>query len=303
MLGIARGWFEDRVVDRDIFEARVFALQNGRVFRGPDAFGDAHHGGVRFGQVTPKSFDECGEPPEEHAGIPEIAAGSDVFAGQRQRRLLRKAANGIGAFLGKCGGLPAVARSSFDVAVAGFRARRRDSQDDEGIGLSGDSQGGANDLAIAGGLGDEVVGGQDSHKRIATGLFPQQMRSGKSNGRCGIAADGLDQGVLRGNLPQLAAHRIGLLVVGYGPNAGSGKERGKALKGLLEHRFLPDDVQQLLGRTGAAARPETGAASAREDDGVRRRRRRLHWRRTAERCDSLAPFSASSRESCCRSGT
>ena len=45
-------------------------------------------------------------------------------------------------------------------------------------------------------------------------------------------------------------------------------ERAQASDGLLQHGVRADDIQELLGRAGAAAGPEAGAAASGENYGV-----------------------------------
>src|ERR1700751_4019477 len=64
-------------------------------------------------------FKKCGDTPEKHPRIPEIAARSHVSLRQRQRRLLREAPHGKRAD-------PQRARANsaaFDVTVTGFWPR------------------------------------------------------------------------------------------------------------------------------------------------------------------------------------
>ena len=96
------------------------------------------------------------------------------------------AGNALGAFArSPCG---------FDVAESGVGPRGRDAQADQRAGLRGDFESGANDVAIARGLRDDVIGGENGHQRVGR-RGPQKMNGGKADGGCGVAADGFGEDV------------------------------------------------------------------------------------------------------------
>ncbi len=97
--GITRGWLEQGVIDRNIFQARIFATKRRRVTGCADCFRKAHQRRMRFGQMMLETFKESGDTPEKHSRIPEITSRGDVPAGQLQGRLLCESTNGIGTIV------------------------------------------------------------------------------------------------------------------------------------------------------------------------------------------------------------
>ncbi len=133
--------------------------------------------------------------------------------------------------------------------------------------------------------------------------FAEQVNRREADGGRGVPARPVrkERGV--GRRAELAAHGGGLLGVGDGPHARGGKERGEARDGLLQHRAAADDVEQLLRRARAAARPEARAASAGEDHGVRFDLCAAHGNTAPASAASLTPRAARSRSSAAKSGT
>ena len=83
-----------------------------------------------------------------------------------------------------------------------------------------------------------------------------------------VASNGFGENVCSIQPRQLFADGGGLLVVGDDPEMRSREDRREALDGLFEHGLAADDIEQLLWRARAAARPEARAASSGENDGV-----------------------------------
>src|SRR5208282_2468898 len=155
---------------------------------------------------------------------------------------------------------------AFDVAVAGFGAGGRDAEDDEIFTTRGDIESGAEDAAEAFGIGDEMIGGEDGHEGLR--IVMDEVESGESDGRGGVASHGLGQDVGGGAAGDHFSHGAYLLGNGDRPEARIGNYGEQAFDGLLEHGGAADDIQELFGRAHAAARPEAGAAATGENDGV-----------------------------------
>src|ERR1700675_2461122 len=64
------------------------------------------------------------------------------------------------------------------------------------------------------------------------------------------------------------ADRGRLFDVGDRPDVVGANERAEASDGLLEHGVRADDIEELLGRAGAAAGPEARAAASGENNCV-----------------------------------
>ncbi len=94
------------------------------------------------------------------------------------------------------------------------------------------------------------------------------MHGSERDGCGGAAADRLGEDVFAGGCWQVLANGCGLFRVGDGPDAFSRNKWFEARDGLLQHGVRADDIEQLLGRAGAAARPEASSAASGEDYSV-----------------------------------
>src|ERR1700676_5317880 len=94
------------------------------------------------------------------------------------------------------------------------------------------------------------------------------VNSGKRDGCGGTATDRFGENVFTGGWRQVLANGGGLLAVGDGPDTFSRDKRFQTHDGLLPHGVCAEDVEQLLGCAGAAARPEAGSATSGEDYSV-----------------------------------
>jgi hypothetical protein len=94
------------------------------------------------------------------------------------------------------------------------------------------------------------------------------MYGSKGDGRGSTAADRFGENVFTRGCRQLLTNGCGLFRVGDGPDALSGDNWLQARDGLLQHGVRTDDVEKLLGCTGATARPEAGSAASGEDYSV-----------------------------------
>ncbi len=111
-----------------------------------------------------------------------------------------------------------------------------------------------------------MIGGEDAHKSM--GIERVEDVGGEADGGGGVALGGLGQDLAAGNFGQLTDDDIAKVVVGEHPDAVGRDEGDEAVDGGLDKGAVADDVEHLLGEALAAARPEAGAASAGEDEGV-----------------------------------
>ena len=112
-----------------------------------------------------------------------------------------------------------------------------------------------------------MVGGKHGHERVAFAACAQ-MNRGEADRGGGVAADRLGEDVRCGDARQLLRTAAACSALVTTQTAVGRKQRRKARDGLLEHGLLADDIEQLLRRARAAARPEARAAASGEDDGV-----------------------------------
>ena len=126
---------------------------------------------------------------------------------------------------------------------------------------------GADDHAIALGIRDVMVGGKNGEQSIAARGVAHVER-GQCDGGGGVAADGFGEHATSRGSGQLLAYFGGLLGVGDRPDSFRRNEGPQTRDGLLQHGVFADDIEELLGRARAAARPEAGAAASGENDGV-----------------------------------
>lgn len=158
------------------------------------------------------------------------------------------------------------ARSAFDIAVAGFGARRRDTEDYELAGRGGVPKRSAKYGAISCDVCDIGVGRKDCHQGVA--MFVGEVNCGEGDGRGSVAAGGLDENVRSGDAGNLAACRSGLSGISYDPTMAFGKNRDEARDGFAQHGLTARNVQELLGRMSAAARPEACSAASGQENGA-----------------------------------
>jgi hypothetical protein len=202
-------------------------------------------------------------PPHEHAGVPEEATAGEVGVGPGAVGLLVEPLGAIGARPGALDLLP-----QLDVAVTRFGVTRADADGDQDVVAACQLDGPAHGGAEAGDVGDGVIGGDADHHRVL--LAPQdQLRRQRDAGR-GIAADGLEDEVRRGDPRRLPPRQGGLIGAGHDQGPARGTEAAEALRRLLEHRPSPQDGQELLGPRPSARRPEARALAAGHDDRIGR---------------------------------
>src|ERR1700751_811861 len=148
---------------------------------------------------------KCGDTPEKHPRIPEIAERSHVSLRQRQRRLLREAPHVKRAD-------PQRARANsaaFNVTVTGFWPRGWNSHDNQVSWRLRQLDRCSNELSIALGFGYVAVGRQDGHHRIAA-LMCDVYRS-ETNGSRRVAAKRFSQNMRGWHSAHFSTHRSCLL--------------------------------------------------------------------------------------------
>jgi len=250
------GTLENGVIHGDVFEFGINGAKFLFVLACANERGDFFHFGVRRGQVPFEIFEKRFHAPEEHSGVPmEIAVG-DVEFGDFQGRLFREAAHSID---GKSAGFKSVTHL-FDITEASFGMRWRYSENDHAAAGTRDIKSGGNDLKVFCGLRDVVIGGEHSHQRVGI-CCVANVKGGESDGGGSVATEWFGENVFARRGWKLFLEGGGLFGVGHAPDAIGWDERAKASDGLLEHGLLAEDVEELLGRFGAASRPETSAAA------------------------------------------
>ena len=225
--------------------------------RGGDLFEQRRHRRL----VLADGAGEGARAPEKDPPVPRVIAGGDKLLGVRAVRLLGKALDAAGRN-SAAGGL-VEGCAEFDVAVAGLRARRRNSQHDDALTAGGQLDAGANDLGEAGQIADDVVRGKDADDGVGCGGL-EQKRSQRARWR-GVACGRLAEDVGSRDLRQLTSDRLVEQRVGDDPDVVCRGERQQTVEGLLDHGAVPVKGEHLLGTSLAAARPEACTAAAGQD--------------------------------------
>ena len=99
-------------------------------------------------------------------------------------------------------------------------------------------------------------------------MIVREVNGGEADGCGSVAADRFGENVRRWNAAKFAADGQGLFDVGDCPEIARREKRREARNRLAQHGFVAGDIQKLLGRARAAARPEARAAPAGEKDGA-----------------------------------
>jgi hypothetical protein len=115
-----------------------------------------------------------------------------------------------------------------------------------------------------------AVGREHSHERVA--MFVHQVNSSKPYGGRGVAARGLGKHVRRRKFAQLAFHGRGLLGIRNNPGVAWLEKRRKTRHRFAKHGLRPDNVEKLLRRAFAAARPEARSTPPGKKDSAGRER-------------------------------
>ena len=111
-----------------------------------------------------------------------------------------------------------------------------------------------------------MIGGHDDHGAVR--VFLADDPGGQPNARRRVAWAGLGDDVLRGDSRELSAGLLGLVGTGDDHDPLPGHQRLDPGHGLLEHRRVAVEAEQLLGPIAAALGPEPSAAASRHDDRV-----------------------------------
>ncbi len=161
--------------------------------------------------------------------------------------------------------------TTLDIAVAGVGTDRLDAERDQPAFLRGGHAAHHGAMEI-GGRGDDVVGRLDQHQRI--GVARQQPQRGGGDRRAGVARRGLEQDGLRldADLLQLVVDQEAMLFVANEKRRGEADIDQSARRGVLQHRALRRQLQQLLGIRRARQRPQARSRATRQDDGMDLRR-------------------------------
>src|SRR6516162_3155365 len=179
-----RSFFEDGVIHRYVLQASVDPLQLRRVTSPRDVLCKLLHGLVRRWQKPPEGLQKCRNAPEEHSGIPLIHSGRQVFLGLQKLRFFGETSNREDS--------KAAPRNrrfpAFDVAEAGVRPRRRDSEHRHSAGLPDNLQCHANDLPESSRFGNVVVGREHRHQGLTPCYLPY-VDGGKRDRRRSISSE------------------------------------------------------------------------------------------------------------------
>ena len=220
---------------------------------------------MRLWKKASQILEEGGNPPKEHPGVPVIVASGKVFLRQLQFGFLRESPNGKNgeAFGSDRGPRP------FDVAKPRLRPSWRDAQHYHSPRFASRVEGGVNNLQKFLRLLDVVISGEHCHQRVAA-CHMTQVNGREPHRHCGVPPQRLNQHAFTRGCGNLFAYGSGLFGSRDRPDALGGNQRLQTRDGLLEHGVLVDDVQKLLRRARAAARPETSAAAPCQDHRVNR---------------------------------
>lgn len=261
--GVGAEFFHDGVVDGI------------RRAGGEGVFGDADevaialavgNGGFAGGGHVGLEAGECLEPDagahHEDAGVPQVLAAGDVFGG----------AGGVGLFdkgveLAGAGGTGHEAAGA-QVSVAGFCPVGDDAEGDECAGF-GLGQAFAHGGEEGGGVGDDLVGRH--HQQDGVAPFLGGDEGGELHGGGGVAAHGLEHDAVCAfaDLAQLLGNDEAVFFVGDDDGAGGfNAETVEPARGDLQQGFGAGERQELLGVGFAGGRPQAGAGTTGEDDGL-----------------------------------
>ncbi len=122
--------------------------------------------------------------------------------------------------------------AALDVTEAGVAVGGDDAEGDEGIGLLADDvEGGADGFLESGDRLDDVVGGDDGHHGVF--VFGEEDTGGEADGVGGVAADGLAEEIVLGQLGEIFEHAIAMGGGGADVDALGREEAAEALVGEL----------------------------------------------------------------------
>ena len=188
------GLLHHAVIDRDVFAERE-GFGELRVEIGMAEGGQARKQGRGFRQVMAQRVEDSGRFPEKHAGIPVEIPGGDKFLGLGKFWLFAELGDGGGGEFAafRAGG-------KFDVAVAGFGPAGFDSQNGD-LAVYRGAEGGFEKGGVAGGVADDVVGGEDAED--GTGVEGMKDVRGEADGGRGVALGRFGDDLRGGNRGEL----------------------------------------------------------------------------------------------------
>ena len=213
-----------------------------------------------FGRCRRSASSSTPVAPEEHAGVPEEAAGCYVASRLGGIGLLVETPHRHGGGVAGFG-----AAGELDVPVAGLGPARLDRHGHQVAGCRA-LEGRLHDPAVCTGFADHVVGGEDAHDRLRVERV-QNMRRQPDGGR-GVALRGFGQNLLRRHGRELPDDDVAQVVVGQHPDALRRNHGRQAVHGGLDQGPFSHHVQHLLGGALPAPRPEPRAAAPGENQPV-----------------------------------
>ncbi len=113
---------------------------------------------------------------------------------------------------------------------------------------------------------DEMICRQHNHHCLTDTLM-EHLRS-EADRRSGISAERFDENILCRQCGQLTPHLIRLLCAGDHEYVFLGHNRIEPIDGVLNHRTIADDFEQLLRRMFAATRPEPRTDTTGNNQGI-----------------------------------
>lgn len=263
------GVFEQGEVDGDAFYLGVFGGQGAGEAGGTGGggFEPAVAGLVHGGLMRLEALGDGDKGPDEHAGVPAVLSGLEVFEGGVVIGLLLEP---FGAVEDGFVGFGALGRrergADTDIAVAGGGFGGLDADGDDDLAAAGEVEGVGEDALELLLLGDDVVGGENGHD--ACGGAGADEGGAEGDGGAGIAADGFGHDIFPWQEGQLTSDLGGLGGVGDDENVFGRDDGENAVDGLLEEGLVAEEADELLGGLFAADGPEAFAATAGHDDDV-----------------------------------
>ncbi len=196
--------------------------------------------------------------PQKHPAVPKIVSGGQKLSRFCQVRLFSEAPNEQGAIRIGCAG--------FNVSVTGFGTRGTDAEDDNVFSRCRDLNALAESFTVVLGVANYMVGWEKAEHRFRIRVQHQKCR--QADGGRGITANRLGQDLFGIEIWQLPQDGGAKVIIGDNPLALGRSQGHEAGNSLLDHGLLAVEREQLLGAAFAAERPETGAASAGEDNRI-----------------------------------
>ena len=138
--------------------------------------------------------------------------------------------------------------------------------ENDDFALLGGLEGGTQQPDVAGGFGDDMVGGKNAHRRIGVHLIEQMGH--QSDGGRGVTLHGFREDLPLGHLRQLFHDLRAEQLIGKDPDVFGRQDRGQAIDRLLDQGALAEEVQHLLGAGTPAAWPEAGTPASGQDQAV-----------------------------------